>query len=85
MRDNTPPAAGEAKHITEALRRSKVLGGAGSVASVSVENSFATLVSHIFRLRLTYDNAGANAPGSLILKAGGGMERGNTVMTRAMN
>ena len=70
MRDNTLPEAGEAKHITEALRRSEVLGAAGSVASVSVENSFATVLSHIFRLRLTYDSAGANAPGSLILKAG---------------
>jgi hypothetical protein len=63
------PAAADATHLTEALRKSGVLG-ASSVRHVAVEKSFATILSHFFRLRLTYDDGAAGAPASLILKAG---------------
>jgi hypothetical protein len=63
------PQAVDANYLTEALRRSGVLGE-GRVTDVAVEKSFATILSHIFRLRLTYDGAAAGSPGSLILKAG---------------
>ncbi|MGE0722789.1 MAG: aminoglycoside phosphotransferase [Alphaproteobacteria bacterium] len=63
-----PPAA-EAGHLTQALRRAGALG-AGQVASVVAEASFATVLSHVFRLRLTFDGPAGGAPGSLILKAG---------------
>lgn len=63
-----PKAAG-AEQLTEALRRSGVLGD-GRVAEVAVEKSFPTVLSHIFRLRLTYEGAADSAPQSLILKAG---------------
>lgn len=64
-----PPDMADAGHLTEALRRSGALGD-GRVASVAVERSFATILSHIFQLRPTYEGADAGAPGSLILKAG---------------
>jgi hypothetical protein len=63
------PAAADAAHLTEALRKSGVLG-ASSVKYVAVEKSFATILSHFFRLRLTYDDGAVGAPASLILKAG---------------
>jgi hypothetical protein len=63
-----PKAAG-AEQITEALRRSGVLGE-GRVADVAVEKSFPTVLSYIFRLRLTYEGAHDGAPASLMLKTG---------------
>ena len=63
------PKAGGAEQITEALRRAGVLGD-GRVTEVTVEKSFATVVSYIFRLRLTYEGAPAGAPPSLMLKTG---------------
>lgn len=63
-----PKAAG-AEQITEALRRSGVLGD-GRVAEVAVEKSFPTLLSYFFRLRLTYEGSHAGAPPSLMLKTG---------------
>lgn len=63
------PNVAHAEHLTEALRGAGMLGG-GRVADVAIERSFATILSHIFQLRLTYDGADAGAPGSLILKAG---------------
>ncbi|QCI63002.1 aminoglycoside phosphotransferase [Phreatobacter stygius] len=69
MTTHALPKAAEAEQLTEALRRSGVLGK-GRVADVVVERSFATILSHIFQLRLTYEAAEAGAPGSLILKAG---------------
>src|SRR4051812_10618089 len=63
------PKAGGAEQITEALRRSGVLD-TGRVAEVTVEKSFPTVLSYIFRLRLTYEGAVGDAPRSLILKAG---------------
>jgi hypothetical protein len=62
-----PPAAG-ADHLTMALRKAGVLGG-GCVRDVVVERSFDTLLSHIFRLKLSYD-AALGGPEFLILKAG---------------
>lgn len=63
-----PPIA-ELQNLTDALGRAGVLG-AGRVASVAVEASYPTVLSHIFRLRLAYDGAPAEAPATLILKAG---------------
>jgi hypothetical protein len=63
------PAAADAAHLTKALRKVGALGG-GSVRHVALEKSFATVLSHIFQLRLTYDGAAVEAPASLILKAG---------------
>lgn len=56
-----PPAAG-AGHLTKVLGR--------PVAEVTVERSFPTVLSHIFRLRLAYEDSACDAPESLILKAG---------------
>ena len=58
-----PPAA-SAEHLTEVLGL--------PVAEVTVERSFPTVLSHIFRLRLTYpgDGGRSGAPRTLILKAG---------------
>ncbi|HXL31905.1 MAG TPA: aminoglycoside phosphotransferase [Bradyrhizobium sp.] len=62
-----PPAA-SADHLTTALRNSGMLGD-GCVRDVVVERSFDTLLSHIFRLKLSYD-ATLGGPEFLILKAG---------------
>jgi len=67
MTAETLPTAAHAEHLTEALRRSGVLGG-GRVANVTVESSRATVLSRIVRLRLTYDGAAAGAPSGVILK-----------------
>ena len=64
-----PHPAADPIHLTEALRRAGLLD-CGRVTSVAVEKSFPTVLSHIFRLRLTCAGAGTTAPGSLILKAG---------------
>lgn len=61
------PAAASAEYLTEALRRSGVIGD-GLVNSVVVESSRDKLRSRIIRLRLSYDGAAASAPLSLILK-----------------
>ena len=63
------PAAATDAHLTEALRKSGVLGD-GTVTHVAVEKSFATVLSHFFELRLTYDGGAVGAPASLVLKAG---------------
>lgn len=63
------PRSLDAEHLTEALRRSGV-PGVGHVREVTVENSHATLLSRIVRLRLTYRQADAAAPSSLIFKTG---------------
>lgn len=62
------PKAVEPGHLTEILRRSGVLGD-GRVADVAVETTYPTILSSIVRLRLAFDGAAADAPGSLILKA----------------
>jgi hypothetical protein len=65
---NPLPEAAHADRLTDALRRSGALGE-GRVCDVVVESSRPTIVSHIVRLRLTYEG-GADAPNSLILKTG---------------
>lgn len=61
------PKAADIEHLTEVLRRAGVLDR-GRVTSVTVDRSFPTLLSQFFRLRLDYEGATSNAPGSLILK-----------------
>ena len=58
----TLPPAASAGHLTKVLHR--------SVAKVTVERSFPTVLSHIFRLRLAYEGGAEDAPSSLIPKAG---------------
>jgi hypothetical protein len=67
MQNPLPPAA-QARHLTEALRRAGVLADA-SVREVAVESTRTVIMSRIIRLRMTYDRAAPDAPGSLILKA----------------
>jgi hypothetical protein len=62
-----PPAASP-DHLTAALRKAGVLGES-CVRDVAVERSFDTLLSHIFRLQLHYEDA-VGGPEFLILKAG---------------
>jgi Ecdysteroid kinase-like family len=61
-----PPAA-RAEHLTEALRRSGVIGDA-RVREVVVESTRPTILSRIIRLRLIYDGAAPDAPASIIIK-----------------
>ena len=63
------PAAADAEHLTDVLRRAGVLDD-GRVSDVQVASSRATILSRIIRLRLSYDNAATNAPSSIILKTG---------------
>src|SRR5438046_2077094 len=69
MTNPSLPKAAEPACLTEALRNSGVLDR-GHVADVTIESSFATVLSHIFRLRLAYAGATAAAPATLVLKAG---------------
>jgi hypothetical protein len=68
MATETLPSATRADVITEALRRSGVLGAAAAVGNVTVESVRPTILSRIFRLRLAYDGSAGAAPSSLILK-----------------
>jgi thiamine kinase-like enzyme len=63
------PAAADAEHVTDVLRRAGVLDDC-RVSDVRVASSRATILSRIIRLRLTYDNATPHAPSSIILKTG---------------
>jgi hypothetical protein len=56
------PSIASASELTKTLGR--------HVSEVTVEKSFPTVLSHIFRLRLAYEDDAAGAPASLILKAG---------------
>ncbi len=56
-----PPSA-TTENLSQVLHR--------RVVEVAIERSFATVLSHIFRLRLTYDRDTSDAPATLILKAG---------------
>jgi hypothetical protein len=67
MTEDALPQAADAGHITEALRRSGVIGDA-SVQRVTVESSRPTIVSRIIRLRLTYDDPACDGPATLFLK-----------------
>jgi hypothetical protein len=61
MAMETLPKAAGAEHLSGALRRSGELGD-GRVRDVVVDSSRRTLLSHILRLRLTYEGASVNAP-----------------------
>jgi hypothetical protein len=63
------PAAAEAEHLTEALRRCGALAN-GRVSGVAVESSRNTILSRIIRLRLSYEGTAADAPRSIIVKTG---------------
>jgi hypothetical protein len=59
--------ATSADHVTAALRRAGVLGE-GRVRTVDLEDPRDTILSHIARLKLTYDGMAEGAPPSLFLK-----------------
>jgi hypothetical protein len=63
------PKGTDAESLTEALRRSGQLGD-GKIREVTVLKAFPTLLSHIFRLGLSYEGEAAGLPGTMILKAG---------------
>jgi hypothetical protein len=63
------PEAATPDHLTLVLRRSGTLGD-GRVDQVVIESSRATILSKIFRLRLTYDGESMDSPTTLILKTG---------------
>jgi hypothetical protein len=63
------PEAATAEKLTDALRRSNVLG-AGRVSHVALGSSRTTILSRIIRLRLTYEGAAGAALASLIVKTG---------------
>jgi hypothetical protein len=69
MAKEPTPEVAQAERLTEALRRSGALMD-GRVSSVSVENSWSTVLSRITRLQLTYEHDEAQAPRTLILKTG---------------
>jgi hypothetical protein len=56
--------------LTEALRRASALADQASVREITVENARSTILSRIFRLRLTYDRITPDAPNSVVLKTG---------------
>jgi hypothetical protein len=56
-----------ADHLTTALRKAGVLGE-GRVRTVDLEDPRDTILSHIVRLKLTYNGVASGAPASLILK-----------------
>lgn len=69
MTSEALPEAVQCERLTNALRRSGVLGD-GRVSDVAVESSRATIPSQIIRLRLAYDGAAPDAPRSVIFKTG---------------
>jgi len=69
MTHSSLPKVAEAAHLEQALIAAGVLDGS-SVTGVSTEASYATVLSHIFRLRLAYAGPASGAPATLILKAG---------------
>lgn len=59
----------DAEHLTDALRRSGVLGR-GRVCNVDVEHAYPAILSRVLRLCLTYEAADGAVPGSVIFKTG---------------
>jgi len=59
--------AADADHLTSVLRTAGMLGDA-CVRDVELENPRDTILSHVVRLKLTYDGVASNAPPSLFLK-----------------
>jgi hypothetical protein len=68
MTTSALPSAANADHLTTALRKSGVLSD-GRVSDVALENPHHTILSHIVRLKLTYDGVASGAPPSLFLKS----------------
>jgi hypothetical protein len=63
------PSAADARHLSEVLRRSGVLG-VGRVRDVVIDHARTTVLSRILRLRLIYDGAAVDAPSTVIFKTG---------------
>lgn len=64
------PEVAAPESLDDLLRASGALGG-GRITDVAIVESRPTILSHIFRLRLSYAGvAGADSPTTLILKAG---------------
>jgi thiamine kinase-like enzyme len=63
------PSAADAERLTEALRRSGIVGPA-RVSNVAAMSSLKKLRSHTLRLRLDYEGSAEDAPSSVILKMG---------------
>jgi hypothetical protein len=61
------PEAVGSEQLTEAFRRSGVIGGA-RVSDVAVVSSRSTILSHIIRLRLAYEGLAPEAPCTVIFK-----------------
>jgi hypothetical protein len=61
------PRVAQVEYLSEALRSSGALND-GRVRDVVMENSKATILSRIMRLRLSYDGVALGAPSSIILK-----------------
>jgi Phosphotransferase enzyme family len=70
MTTEVEPEAVTPESLTEALRRSSVLGDGGRVAAVESEKPRSTILSRIVRLRLAYEGEAAGAPRTLIFKTG---------------
>lgn len=70
MSQDSLPQPAQAEHLTTVLRRSGALGPNGHVDAVAVESATPTVLSHIFRLRLSYGGTAVGAPATLILKMG---------------
>jgi aminoglycoside phosphotransferase len=68
MATSALPSAANADHLTTVLRKSGVLSD-GRVSDVALENPHNTILSHIVRLKLTYDGVASGAPPSLFLKS----------------
>jgi hypothetical protein len=68
MTTSALPSATNADHLTTVLRKSGVLSD-GRVSDVALENPHNTILSHIVRLKLTYDGVASGAPPSLFLKS----------------
>jgi len=67
--DPLPPPA-NAEHLTDALRKSGVLGPARICSVEMITPPIRKLRSHTFRLRLNYEGQAGDAPNSVIVKTG---------------
>jgi thiamine kinase-like enzyme len=67
--DALPPPA-NAEHLTDALRKSGVLGPARICSVEMITPPIRKLRSHTFRLRLNYEGQAGDAPNSVIVKTG---------------
>jgi Phosphotransferase enzyme family len=70
MTTELEPEAVTPEALTEALRRSGVLGDDGQVAAVESEKPRSTILSRIVRLNLAFEGEATGAPQTLIFKTG---------------